>query len=469
MLAAITLSLAMVPRPSAAQPAALDLSFDPGTGPSGSANAIAVQPDGKLVVGGHMSDFNGTPRHHLARINSDGSLDESFAPLEELNSVVHAVKVLPSGKILVAGAGAIGYNGLIRLNADGTHDPTFLFNQTITLGTIRAIVPMPQGKVLLAGDVSMNVGDEYYRRVLLLNEDGTLDTGFKLGTTNAYLKALAVQADGKVITGGGTAPNGHIARWNTDGTLDNGFDTGSGINGVVEAVIALTDGKVLVAGNLNSYKGTPCGKIIRLNADGSKDNSFGTGTGPNASVTAMALQDDGKILIGGKFVSVDGTPSRHFARLNADGSMDPSFDVGTGVDPASASILSIVLQPDGKIVFGGDFSQYNGTPRSSLVRLMGAHAAGIDDHGPELRTSIWPNPALDRSFNISLDAGPGNVGQVEVRVHDAQGRSVHRQAFAAVPGGQYRVALPAHAKAGSYYVRIVANGLAAVQPLMVLD
>lgn len=467
VLAAACLTMGL--HPAVSQPAALDLSFDPGTGPTGSAYSIALQPDGKMIVGGHMYDFNGTPRHHIARINADGSVDEGFAPLEELNNVVHAVKVLPSGKILVAGAGAIGYNGLVRLNADGTHDPTFLFNQHITLGTIRAIVPLANGKVLLAGDVSMSVGDEYYRKVLLLNEDGTLDTGFKLGNTNAYLKTMAVQADGKVITGGGTAPNGHIARWNADGSLDTGFDTGTGISGTVEAVIALPDGKVLVAGNLNSYKGIPCGKIIRLNADGSKDPGFGTGAGPNASVTAMALQSDGKVVIGGGFVSVDGVPSRHLARLNADGSMDSAFDVGTGISPASASIQAIVFQPDGKILFGGNFESYNGTPRSRMARLMGDHAAGVGEQAPALRISLWPNPAEGRAFNFTAAAPTGAHARVDVHVHDALGRMVHQQVFDAGTGAQHQVQLPAHVMAGSYHVRIVANGLSAVQPLVVLE
>src|SRR5439155_23409830 len=108
--------------------------------------------------------------------------------------------------------------------------------------------------------------------------------------------------------------------------------------------------------------------IARINANGTVDNSFNPGTGPDRAVDAVALQPDGKVLIGGSFTNVNGTPRPRIARLNADGSLDPTFNAGTGAD---ARVSAIAVQPDGNVLIAGDFLTVNGVLRSYVARLYG--------------------------------------------------------------------------------------------------
>src|SRR5207302_5339943 len=167
----------------------------------------------------------------------------------------------------------------------------------------------------------------------------------------------------------GTARN-RMACLNTDGSLNTSFDPGSGASGTfdfVQSIALQVDGKMVIGGQFTSFTGTAIQNVARLNADGSIDPSFNPGTGPNFSVNALAVQSDGKIVIGGGFSNVNGTARQGIARLNADGSLDTSFDPGSGTDFNSAS--AVVLQTDGKILVGGLFSTFNGTTHNSIARL----------------------------------------------------------------------------------------------------
>ncbi|WP_033316646.1 delta-60 repeat domain-containing protein, partial [Pontibacter roseus] len=115
-----------------------------------------------------------------------------------------------------------------------------------------------------------------------------------------------------------------------------------------------------------SFNGTPRSFIARLNADGTLDASFNPGTGFNRELYSLALQPDGKVLVGGNFFSFNGTPRNFIARLNADGTLDASFNPGSGF---TDYVVSLAFQPDGKVLVGGSFTSFNGTPRSRIARL----------------------------------------------------------------------------------------------------
>jgi uncharacterized delta-60 repeat protein len=182
-----------------------------------------------------------------------------------------------------------------------------------------------------------------------------------------------VLSNGKVLIGGdfesynGT-PRSGIARLNADGSLDTTFNPGTGPSDfpAVLSVTVQSDGKVLIGGFFTSYNGTPRNYVARLNADGTLDPTFNPGTGADEPVYSVAVQSDGKVLIGGDFTSYNGTSRSRIARLNGDGTLDTTFNPGTG---ATRAVYSVALQKDGKVLVGGDFSSFDGIPRAFLVRL----------------------------------------------------------------------------------------------------
>jgi uncharacterized delta-60 repeat protein len=168
---------------------------------------------------------------------------------------------------------------------------------------------------------------------------GDVDPSFNASVfePNGFSGGLTRQSDGKTIVFGfftsvnGTARDG-IARLNADGSLDTSFNPspqGNGAIGQVQAVAVQSDGKIVVGGLFTSVNGTTPNNIARMNADGSVDISFNPGSGTDKQVEVIAVQTDGKVVIGGAFTSVNGTARNRIARLNADGSLDTSFNPGS--------------------------------------------------------------------------------------------------------------------------------------------
>lgn len=162
---------------------------------------------------------------------------------------------------------------------------------------------------------------------------------------------------------------GHAVPASGSGNLDASFlSSGTGANANLWAVAIHGDRKILIAGDFGLYNGTMRMHIARLNADGSLDSSFlATGNGLDNTIESVAIQVDGKIIIGGDFLNYNGTARKYIARLNYDGSLDTSFvPAGTGLQSA---VTSVAIQGDGKIIVGGDFTDYNGTPQWRIARL----------------------------------------------------------------------------------------------------
>ena len=183
---------------------------------------------------------------------------------------------------------------------------------------------------------------------------------------------VALQPDGKVLIGGTfTTVNGtgsrYVARLNADGSMDNTFAPGSSVNNDLRALVVQPDGKILIAGRFTTVAGQSRNRIARLNADGTLDTAFNPGTGANNNVRSMAIQADGRILIGGQFTTFNGASRVRVARLLSNGLLDTGFNPESGADD---QVRAIAVQGDGMIYIGGDFEIYNGTNRSAVARLF---------------------------------------------------------------------------------------------------
>jgi uncharacterized delta-60 repeat protein len=202
------------------------------------------------------------------------------------------------------------------------------------------------------------------------------------------------------------------------------FNTGTGFNGNTNSFILLPTGKLLCAGNFTTYNGSGAPGICRLNADGSLDPTFTSGIGANASIDCMAVLPNGQIIISGLFTSYNGTPKGRIARLNADGTLDATF--ATGVGGNAGRILRFAVQSDGKIVIGGGFmlTQYDGIIINSFARL---NADG----------------SLDAAFNSGATSGITGVGTYDLKIQ-SDGKILLAGDFtayksAAVPRGLIRI------------------------------
>ncbi|MBY0435859.1 MAG: fibronectin type III domain-containing protein, partial [Cyclobacteriaceae bacterium] len=384
----------------------LDGGFNPATINS-TVYTISTQPDGKILIGGDFTFYSVTSRSRIARLNSDGSLDNTFDPGIGANTTVRTAIVQSDGKILIGGAftsyGGVSSNYIARINSDGSPDNAF------TTGTganswIYSIILQTDGKILIAGLFTSYNGVSI-KRIARLNADGSLDSGFISGLNDLVI-TMAIESNGKIIVGGiftsidGVGQNS-IARLSNDGSLGAGFNhiSGSGANGLVYTVAQQSDGKILIGGFFTSYNGVKRNYIARINSDGSLDATFDPGVGANNSIFSIALQGDGKIIIGGDFTSYNGVNRNRIARLNSNGSLDLTFDPGTGADNGNLStsngVYSIAVQSDGKILVGGLFTVFNGAPRNRIVRL--------NDNG-----SIDPGFSIGSGF-VSSIAGTGGV------------------------------------------------------------
>ena len=367
-----------------------DMSFNPGHAANLYLNTTAVDADGNILIGGRFSAFDAICRNGTGTLDTDGAWMGTFEPELDPFSEVHTIIPLASGKVFIGGsfsiAGSTGggsgtWYDMARLEQDGRLDTSFHSGFT-NGGWVYAAAILPNGKFIVAGYFT-SYGGQSRNRIFRMDANGNLDAAFDPGTgASSAIYSIAVQPDGKIIIGGsftsynGTARN-RIARLNSDGSLDSGFIPGTGASSIIYSVARQPDGKVVIGGQFTSYNGTSRNRIARLNADGSLDAGFIPGTGIGGTspyVNAAVFQADGKILIGGRFTSYNGTLRNSFARLNTNGSLDAGFNTGTG---ANGPVNSISLQPDGKIIIGGNFTSYNGTGRNRIARINGTARTSI--------------------------------------------------------------------------------------------
>ena len=306
-----------------------DATFTVGTGAQNIVYVSELDSSEKIIIGGQFTRYNGTARNRIARINTNGTLDTSFNPGTGANNTIFAIAIQSDGKILIGGQFST-YNGttrnrIARVNTDGTLDATF--PSTVGAGnTIQSIAIQPDGKILIGGQFTSYNGTAR-NRIARVNSDSTLDTGFAVGTgLNNTLNAITIQSDGQILIGGffttynGTGRSG-LARINTNGSIDTSFTVGTGIAAsgtrYVYKILVERGGRIIITGSFTTYNGTTRQRVARINTNGTLDTTFNSSSGANNIVYAAAIQSDSKIIIGGKFTSYNGAARNRLARINA--------------------------------------------------------------------------------------------------------------------------------------------------------
>jgi uncharacterized delta-60 repeat protein len=365
------------------QSGSLDLSFAPALNLGGVVYVVTLQTDGQILIGGTFDTIGTVHATNIARLNADGSPDASFKPGAAVDrGYVTTLAVQADGKILVGGSFfsslGIAQGNFTRLNADGSVDTAFDLNVFVD-APLNAIVLQNDGKILLGGSFA-NVNFMLRRSVARVNSDGTLDGGFDAcvaASAGEGATGLAWQSDGSIYASGqftfqtGVSRDG-IARLRDCGDLDPSFDPQPGVNAgaTVFTLASRPDATVLLGGNFQSVQSTPRSGLVQLTATGLVDDNFDPGSGiiSGGTVYTVAHAANGQILIAGNFSEYDGRTESSMARINANGELDATFDVGLGPNNA---ISSLAIQPDGQILVGGRFDAFNGVARTGLARLRG--------------------------------------------------------------------------------------------------
>ncbi len=348
------------------------------------AETIAIQPDGRVLIGG-----GGPSPGYLKRFFPDGSADPAFS--FSANNAVTTVAIQEDLKILVGGGFTV-FNGqscasLCRLNPNGTLDSSFSAGID---GQVNCQAIQADGRILIGGSFT-TVGGQPHTNLARLNTDGSVDASYGAGAS-ATVHCLALQEDNALLVGGSfrtlndQSRNG-LGRLLPDGTLDETFDPGGG---VIWALAVQGDGRIVACGTFSMLGGQSRPGIGRLNYDGTVDTTFYPGRGGNltAAFSTLAVQRDGRIIVGGTFkysVPVPGGASVYsLGRLNRDGAFDLTFKpliAGNSVD-------SLALQPDGKVIASGMFSGLGGQARPYIGRVNNT-ASASQNLGLSPTTATW--------------------------------------------------------------------------------
>ena len=204
-------------------------------------------------------------------------------------------------------------------------------------------------------------------------QPGALDLSYNPLISCGAVSLMALQSDGKLLVEATACmpfSNPFIGRLDTNGIVDSTFVTNSLTNGTAQAMALDANGRIIIGGSFLSIAGQTRYGLARLLSDGTLDPSFAPVLGPGSDVLALAIQTDGRILLAGQFTNVNGINRNGVARIQPDGSLDLSFDPGAGVGPSGSNgVYSITLLSSGKMLVSGAFTNFNGLPRNYIARL----------------------------------------------------------------------------------------------------
>ena len=433
-----------------------DKTFQIGSGFSAQVSKILVQPDDKIVVIGNFTSYSGSSSNRIARLNADGTRDSTYNVGNGFNSNTPYMlfsKTFPDKTYVVGSfttySGSIA-DGIVRLNSNGTRDASFAassstrnyqtinedssgslyvgginlfsyggipvfnylkltpsgnidpaFQSTITssfynvttlgLGTynggVRGIYIDSSDNQYIVGQFNTYKTPLTPNAIMIDSQNATFSSSFNIGVQgfSSQVQVFATQSDGKILAGGsfvqysGSSSN-RMIRLNKDGTIDTSFNLGTGFNSTVFNIIVQPDDKIIAIGSFGTYSGSTALGIARININGTRDTTFNVGTGLNFNPNyALALQPDGKIIIGGSFTTYSGSSAIRIARINTNGTLDTTFNTGTGF--STSTPYGFIIQPDGKIIASGNFTTYSGSSNNYIVRIN-------------------PNGTKDTTFNI---------------------------------------------------------------------
>jgi uncharacterized delta-60 repeat protein len=343
---------------------------------------IAPLSSGKVIIGGTFtSGFSG----NITRLNANGSQDATFIKGTGFNGEVNSIVQLPDGSLIVGGAftsyNSATCNRIAKLSADGALDTTFVSNTAGGAGnsSVNCIAIDSNGQIVVAGGFTTFSGNPALG-IVRLSPSGVRETTTTFsasGTpTNCNVYGMIAQSDGKIMLTGiiynGSSPTRSGAvRLNADGSRDTTFNSNNGLHSISGinfirngyAIARQPDGKYIIGGFFSAYNGNPVSNLVRIQTDGSYDNTFAP-PAIGSDIYALLALPDGGLLVAGNFT----TPANRLIKLNANGAVDNTFQPGTG---PGGTLYTLTRGPDGAVWLGGNFFTYNGTSVWPVVKIAG--------------------------------------------------------------------------------------------------
>jgi uncharacterized delta-60 repeat protein len=395
---------------------------------------IVRQPDGKLIVGGSFTSYNGISANRIIRLNPSGTIDSSFNVGSGFDGIVETIGLQSNGKIIIGGRFTT-FNGsspfasrMIRLNTNGSVDNTFSITIAFIPGAerINKLLVVPSGpdidKIYIVGNFT-NVSGITRKGIARLQSNGTTDAFFNPGIGFEgvgvdLVKTLALQSDGKLIAGGSfTKYRGltfrKIVRILTNGVQDatnfSSWAFGNNQNISVYSIEVQTDGKILVGGNFTSYFLTSVSsqqltRIGRFTTNCTLDTSFNIYTnliGLDNDVRAIKflntnplVPSSGEIFLGGNFLN-----NSKLIHLKSDGSLGNLTPQQSGFN---FNVYKIITDSNNQLIVGGDFTFYNSVPVRKIAKLEEGNWINIT------------NKFISGSFSDALSPTYYNNGKVKV-------------------------------------------------------
>lgn len=390
-------------------------------------NLVVARPNGKILVGGDFGSYNGISKCCLIQLHENGTPDTAFNARNNLSGNDFNDLILqPDGKVLLTGTitqvNGLPGKGIVRLNDDGSLDTTF--QPAIHSNTVNSAVLQSNGKIVLSQTI-MVAQTLAKSRVFRLLQNGQYDSTFStFADTIGLVHDMAIQANGKIILIGnfpsfGLHNNGAI-RLNPNGTLDSTFQVGQGANDRIWASCIQADQKILLGGWFSQYNGLQANTLVRLKEDGSVDSTFSIFSNISSlsfpGVYGIASLNDGRVYITGNNPSSLTGAGLSVILLQSNGQIDTTFNaiissIGVGVN--------VALQTDNKVIVVGSFSRYGNVWRQGIARIWGVSpTVGFADESiSNVGVSIYPNPAWGAVY--LQNARPGKY-----EIHDLQGKII---------------------------------------------
>lgn len=385
-------------QPSFAQLWGVDPALVIGTGVNNTIRAMHVYPDGRILIAGHFTTYNGSSVGRIVRLMPNGTVDPTFIAGTGASHDIRSMHVQADGKILIGGILST-YNGqpanfFCRIDSTGAYDASFLMG-TGPNNEVLAITTQPDGKILIGGFFSQYNG-VLKRGFARLHPNGTLDTTFTHGGDGPQFgpDAIAVLPDGRIIIGGSfNSWNGDtnikkVVRLLPNGMRDTTFFISGTSSGNFQRVAVQADGKYIFGGSFTQVQGQTVNRIVRLDSTGAVDPTFVVGTGFDAGILDLHLQADGKLIVVGSFTLYNTVGRSRMARLHPNGTLDYGFD---HCYLFNGGIEAVGVLPNGDVVIGGGFTQFGGINRPRLIRFIPA-TTGTSTQPTITGTATLPSP-----------------------------------------------------------------------------